>query len=125
MITLRSWLLRLTEETMEHEGGKDAAHDYDHIVRVMALADTIQAREGGDLPTIWAAVALHDIGQARERRTGGGHAQIGAEIAAHLLPHTRFSQRTITIAQQAIRDYRITGNAVPQSLESRILYDAD
>src|SRR6266700_3210856 len=125
MSTLRSWLLRLTEETMEHEGSGDAAHDYDHIVRVMALADTIQAREGGHLPTIWAAVALHDIGQARERRSGGDNAQIGAEMAANLLTSTRFPQEAIAIVQQAIRDHRMTGNAVPQSLEGRILYDAD
>ena len=110
---------------MEREGGQDAAHDYDHIVRVMALAETIQAREGGDLPTIWAAVALHDIGQERERRYGGDHARIGAEMAADLLTGTQFPQEAIPIVQQAIRDHRMTGSAVPQSLEGRILYDAD
>ena len=125
MRELRGWLLRLTEETMEHEGGKDAAHDYDHIVRVMALADAIQAREGGDLPIIWAAVALHDIGQARERRSGGDHAQIGAEMAANLLASTRFPQEAIPMVQQAIRDHRMTGNGGPHSQEGRILYDAD
>ena len=110
---------------MAREGSEDAAHDYDHIVRVMALADTIQAREGGDLPIIWAAVALHDIGQARERRYGGDHAQLGAEMAADLLTGTQFPQEAISIVQQAIRDHRMTGSAVPQSLEGRILYDAD
>ena len=70
---------------MEREGSEDAAHDFDHLIRVMALADTIAAREGGDLPTIWAAVALHDIGQARELRQGGDHALIGAEMALELL----------------------------------------
>jgi uncharacterized protein len=122
---LRSWLLKLTEEIMAREGSEDAAHDYDHIVRVMALADTIQAREGGDLPIIWAAVALHDIGQARERRYGGDHAQLGAEMAADLLNGTQFPQEAISMVQQAIRDHRMTGSAVPQSLEGRILYDAD
>jgi uncharacterized protein len=122
---LRSWLLKLTEEIMAREGSEDAAHDYDHIVRVMALADTIQAREGGDLPIIWAAVALHDIGQARERRYGGDHAQLGAEMAADLLTGTQFPQEAISMVQQAIRDHRMTGSAVPQSLEGRILYDAD
>src|SRR5260370_16016795 len=125
MSSLRSWLIRLGEETMEDEGSEDAGHDYDHIVRVMALADTIQAREGGHLPTIWAAVALHDIGQARERRSGGDNAQIGAEMAASLLTGTRFPQEAIAIVQQAIRDHRMTGNAGPQSLEGRILYDGD
>ena len=110
---------------MAREGAEDAAHDYDHLVRVMALAETIQAREGGDLPTIWASVALHDIGQARERLYGGDHAVIGAELAGELLNGTQFPQHAIPMVQQAIRDHRITGATIPQSLEGRILFDAD
>jgi len=110
---------------MIREGSEDAAHDYDHLVRVMKLADTLAAREGGDLPTIWAAVALHDIGQAREYRFGGDHALIGAELVAELLTGTPFPQQSIPAVQQAIRDHRLTGGNVPQSLEGRILYDAD
>ena len=123
--TLRNWLLRLTEETMAREDGEDAAHDYDHIVRVMALAETLQARESGCLPTIWAAIALHDIGLERERRYGGDHAIIGAEMAAELLTDTLFPQSAISAVQQAIRDHRMTGGATPKSIEGRILYDAD
>ena len=125
MTNLRSWLLKLAKETMEREGSEDAAHDFDHLARVMALADTIQAREGGDLPTIWAAVALHDIGQARELRQGGDHALIGAELAAELLLDTQFPQASIPAVQQAIRAHRMTGGVIPQTLEGRILYDAD
>jgi uncharacterized protein len=110
---------------MAREGTEDAAHDYDHLVRVMALAETIQAREGGDLPTIWAAVALHDIGQTRERRHSGDHALIGAELAEELLTGTQFPEDRIPAVQQAIRDHRMTGAAIPQSVEGRILYDAD
>src|SRR5579863_4035634 len=123
--TTRNWLLGLAKATIALEDGEDAAHDHDHIVRVMVLADTIQAREGGDLPTIWAAVALHDIGQGRERRHGGDHALIGATMAAELLTNSPFPQHSIPAVQQAIRDHRMTGNATPQSLEGRILYDAD
>src|SRR5258708_11205607 len=110
---------------MEREGSEDAAHDYDHLVRTMALADTIQAREGGDLPTIWAAVALHDIGQERERHQGGDHALIGAELAAELLSNTQFPQHSITAVQQSICKHRMTGGVTPQSIEGRNLYDAD
>lgn len=125
MNELRSWLLKLAQETMTREGSEDAAHDYDHLERVMALADTIQAREGGDLPTIWAAVAFHDIGQQRELQHGGDHALIGADMAAELLTNTQFPQQAIPAVQQAIRDHRLTGGSRPQSLEGRILYDAD
>ncbi len=110
---------------MSDEGSEDAAHDYDHIVRVISLADKIQASEGGDLPTIWAAVALHDIGQERERRHGGDHALIGATLAAELLKDTPFPQQYIPAVQQAIREHRMTGGVIPQTLEGRILYDAD
>ena len=54
MNQLQNWLLELARETMAREGSEDAAHDYDHLLRVMAIADTISAREGGDPPTIWA-----------------------------------------------------------------------
>jgi uncharacterized protein len=125
MTELRDWLLQLASEAMEHEGAADASHDYDHIVRVIALAETIQAREGGNLPTIWAAVAFHDLGQERERRHGGDHALIGAEMAGDILTHTQFPQLAISSVQQAIREHRMTGGQLPQTLEGRILYDAD
>lgn len=110
---------------MVREGAEDAAHDFDHLVRTMALADAIQAVEGGDQPTIWAAVALHDSGQERERRHGGDHAFIGAELAGDILTGTQFPQQTIPAVQQAIREHRMTGKNIPQTLEGRILYDAD
>src|ERR1700674_439311 len=122
---LRNWLLELAQETMKREGSEDAAHDFDHLVRVMALADTISVREGGDPPTIWAAVALHDIGQARELRHGGDHALIGADMAAGLLTRPTSRHASIPAAQPAIREHRMTGGVIPQTLEGRILYDAD
>jgi uncharacterized protein len=110
---------------MLDDGSEDAAHDYDHLVRVIALADKIQASEGGTLPIIWAAVALHDIGQERERRHGGDHALIGAELAEEMLKDSPFPQEYIPAVQQAIQEHRMTGGIIPQTLEGRILYDAD
>src|SRR2546421_6642437 len=110
---------------MGREGAEDAAHDYDHLVRVMALAETIQAREGGDLPTIRAAVALHDIGQARERLHGEDHALIGAELAGELPSGTQFPQHFNPVVQEALPHHRMTGPSLPQPLERRILCDVD
>lgn len=110
---------------MQREGSEDAAHDFDHLVRVMALADTVAAREGGELPTIWAAVALHDIGQPRELQQGGDHALIGAAMAAELLQDTQFPQAAIPAVQQAIREHRMTGGILPGTIEGRVLFDAD
>jgi uncharacterized protein len=125
MADLRSWLLALADKTMQQEGSQDAAHDLDHLQRVMSLADTLQKSEGGNLPTIWAGVALHDIGQERERRHGGDHAFIGAEMAAELLTNTIFPPPAIPDVQQIIREHRTTGKQSPQSIEGCILFDAD
>ncbi len=125
MLDLRDWLLRLAADALAREGSVDAAHDIDHIARTMALAETLHAREGGDLPTILAAVALHDLGQERERRDGGDHALIGAAMAAELLTGTRFPHAVIPAVQRAIREHRTTGAIRPQSIEGRIVYDAD
>lgn len=121
----RKWLLELARQFMQEEESEDAAHDYDHLERVTALADKIQAIEGGNLLTIWAAVALHDIGQERERHHGGDHAMIGAALAEELLKDTPFPQEYIPTVQQAISEHRMTGGKIPQTLEGRILYDAD
>lgn len=125
MNSYRMWLLELARQFMLDEESEDAAHDFDHLVRVIALADRIQASEGGNLPTIWAAVALHDIGQERERRHGGDHALIGAALAKELLIDTPFPQEYIPAVQQAIQEHRMTEGVIPHTLEGRILYDAD
>lgn len=122
---LRSWLLQLANKILEHEGCQDASHDFDHIVRVMALADTIRRREGGEVAVIWAAVAFHDLGQERERQHGGDHALISADMAENYLTNTIFPQAAIPAVQQAIREHRMTGGRIPQTLEGRVLYDAD
>ena len=122
---MRAWLLRLAAEVLDREGSADPSHDADHVARVMALAEAIHVREGGDLPTILAAAALHDVGQERERRGGGDHAEIGAAMAGDLLARTRFPQEAIPAVQWAIREHRLTGAARPASREGRIVYDAD
>ncbi len=122
---LRNWLLQLANQILEREGCQDASHDFDHIVRVMALADTIRAHEGGEAAIIWAAIAFHDLGQERERQHGGDHALISADMAENYLTDTIFPQSAIATVQQAIREHRMTGERIPQTLEGRVLYDAD
>lgn len=118
-------MLATAEATLQREGTLDASHDFDHIARTLALAETIQQHEGGNLPTIQAAVVFHDIGQERERKAGGDHALISAEMAAELLHTSQFPQELIPAVQQAIREHRMTGKHRPETLEGQILYDAD
>ena len=50
-------------------GARAVGHDFDHVLRVLALAEQIGCAEGGDLAVIRTAALLHDLARAR---TGAG-----------------------------------------------------
>ena len=47
--------------------GADAVHDFDHVLRVLALAERIGRAEGADLEIVRAAALLHDAGRPNPR----------------------------------------------------------
>jgi len=98
----------------------DAAHDFDHVLRVTALAVKIAQAEGADVETVRAAALLHDIGldHGRER-----HEEIAAERAYQILADQP-SEKVEAVAQ-AIRSHRFRAGPPPETLEAKCLFDAD
>lgn len=101
----------------------DAAHGFDHVLRVLHLAERIAREEGADLEVVRAAALLHDTGRADEQRTGVCHAQASAEKARAIL-RGRPPERVEAVAQ-AIAQHRFRGAGGPSSLEAQVLFDAD
>jgi len=102
---------------------RDATHGFEHVLRVWRMALRIAREEGADLEIVGTAALLHDIGRAEEQATGRCHAQVGAERAREILagqPAERVEAVALAIAQ-----HRFRGADGPQSLEARVLYDAD
>jgi uncharacterized protein len=58
------------EEARQHYTDSDAAHDFDHVLRVLALAERIGQAEGAAMEIVRAAVLLHDLARSEEERTG-------------------------------------------------------
>jgi len=110
------------EEARRHYAGNDAVHDFDHVLRVLALAERLAEAEGADLEIVRTATLLHDVARGREG-PGGDHAQAGAEFARHLLV-AQPAARVEAVAH-AIAAHRFRGGPVPETLEARILHDAD
>jgi uncharacterized protein len=101
----------------------DPAHDFDHVLRVTAMARRLAAAEGADREIVEMAALLHDIGRSAERATGCDHAQESALRAGEILagwPADRL--RAVT---HAIAAHRFRNNLAPGTLEARVLYDAD
>ena len=61
--------------------GADAAHDFDHVLRVLALVRRIKPAEEAAIRLLEVATLLHDIARAEEVRSGLDHALAGAERA--------------------------------------------
>ncbi len=103
----------------------DAAHDFDHVLRVLANANRIGQAEQANMEILRTATLLHDIARADQRRTGKDHALEGARQAKAVLQSMNKPQDFIEAVCDAIATHRFRNDNPPQSLEAKILYDAD
>lgn len=111
------------EEARRHYDEHDAAHDFDHVLRVWGLAQRLGPAEGADMEILQAAALLHDVGRPEQSRTGRCHAEVGAERARVILASHPAQQ--VEAVAQAIAEHRFRGDRRPTSVEARVLYDAD
>ncbi|MBN1483962.1 MAG: HD domain-containing protein [Chloroflexia bacterium] len=103
----------------------DAAHDFDHVLRVLALVERIGPAEGANMRVLRAATLLHDVARGQEDRGGEDHALAGAARARQLLPRWGYLEEETAAAAEAIACHRFRNDHPPQTIEQRVLYDAD
>lgn len=103
------------------------SHSWDHVERVYALAAHIGEKEGADLRVLKLAAILHDIGREAETRNNGNvcHAEYGAEMASEILKKHVSDQPLIEAVSHCITSHRFRGKNRPETLEAKILFDAD
>jgi len=110
-------------EARKYYEGVGSHHDFDHVLRVLALAERIARAEGGDLEVVRAAALLHDLGRADEEVTGRDHAEIGAERAREILAGR--APEKVEAVVHAILAHRFRAGPAPETPEARALFDAD
>jgi uncharacterized protein len=115
----------------------DPVHDFNHILRVLALAERVGRAEGADLDILRAAVLLHDASGATPGRRSpegsdgeenGGratHHEASAEFAREVLRGEGWPDDRLEAVLHCIRAHRFRGMEAPRSLEARILFDCD
>ena len=102
----------------------DAAHDFDHVLRVTRLGERIAAAEGADVAVVVAAALLHDVPVAGAGRKA--HHLAAADFAGDFLASRGFSAGQVENVVHAIRAHRYRDQSIqPQTLEAKCLYDAD
>jgi len=105
---------------------EDGAHDIGHLRRVWRNASAIQAGEGGDLELLCAAVLLHDsVAVEKNSPLRAQASRLAAEKASGLLRGLGWDEARVTATAHAIAAHSYSANIPPETLEARILQDAD
>ena len=106
---------------------EDSAHDKEHVYRVLANAMVIaEPEETVDYDVLICACLLHDIGRRDQLRDPSlCHAQVGAQKAYDYLLDQGYGQEFAAQVAACIRTHRFRKNAPPESLEAKVLFDAD
>lgn len=118
---------KIRKEAKKFFSGSTGSHDFDHIERVFMLCKHIGKVEKADLKILLTAALLHDIGRPAQDQSGGKicHAEEGAKLASKLLIKLGWKPEEIEKVNHCILSHRYRGNVKPQSLEAKILSDAD
>lgn len=112
---------------IENEGY--AAHDLDHVLRVYNLCEGLAQKEKDvDEKVLRPAALLHDIARSVEDNDTTGetdHALLGGTMAEQILENLNFPPRLIEQIKHCIVSHRYRSGYQPQTIEAKILFDAD
>ena len=101
----------------------DSVHDFDHILRVLNLAERIALAEQADVAIVRTAALLHDWGRAEAEAERRDHAAEAAERARAFLQGA--DPAWVEAVVHAIAAHRFRNLPDPQTLEAQVLFDAD
>lgn len=106
---------------------EDSAHGKDHIYRVLFNALEIAKTEKDiDYDVLICACLLHDIGRKEQFENPAlCHAEVGGEKAYRFLAENDFNTVFAEHVKKCIITHRFRKNNPPESIEAKILFDAD
>lgn len=105
----------------------DSAHDRMHVMRVLYSALEIAEDTGDvDFDVLITACLLHDIARKEQLLDPTVcHAQRGAQMAYEFLAENGFDEVFAQQVRHCIAAHRYRKASPPQSIEAKILFDAD
>jgi len=103
------------------------SHDFEHTMRVYHLCEHIGSVEGADMFILRLAALLHDIARPLQDKSKGKlcHAKEGAIVAGKILVSLGVDVNVINEVKHCIETHRFRNDDVPETIEAKILYDAD
>ena len=104
----------------------DPAHDFEHIMRVYHNAQKIVKKEKANPKLVLSAALLHDIvSYPKSSKRSKLSSTDSAKKSKLILKKYDFTVEEITVVSDAIKEHSFSQNKIPQTLEGKILQDAD
>ena len=103
-------------------------HDYAHTLRVLHNAELLlQTEPDADSFVVRTAALFHDFARPEELASDGkqDHAQLGADLVRIELEQLGCEPDFVNHVTSCIRTHRYRGKLIPETLEAKIVYDAD
>ena len=106
---------------------EDSAHDREHIYRVLYNAlEIAKGEENVNYDVLITACLLHDVGRKEQFADPSVcHAVVGAQKAGRFLAEQGYASDFADAVTHCIRTHRFRKAMPPQTLEAKILFDAD
>ena len=109
---------------LAHAG--EVSHAPGHIYRVLGTALALADSEPTvDRDILVAACLLHDVGRPEQFKTGADHALVGGDMAYDFLLTLGWVEERAEWVRQCIRSHRFRNDLPPETIEAKLLYDAD
>lgn len=119
-------LQRLRPIARERSAGADPAHDFQHVERVAASARAIASAEHADGVVAVGAALLHELfNYPKDHPDSARSGEECAEHAALVLRAEGWLPSRIDAIAYCIRVHGFSRGIVPDTLEARVLQDAD
>ena len=104
----------------------DPAHDFEHVMRVYNNAQKIAKKEKANQKLVLSAALLHDIISYPKSSKRSKLSSIeSAKKSKSILKKYDFTIEEINIISDAIAEHSFAQNKIPQTIEGKILQDAD
>lgn len=116
----------LKKETKRLTTKNDAAHDFEHIMRIYRNAKKICKNEKVNPKLVLCAALLHDIVSfPKSDKRSKISSKKSSILAENILKKYNFSKNEMQIICNAILDHIFSKNKTPKTIEGKILQDAD
>lgn len=114
------------QQFLQKQMAHDAAHDLEHIRRVVANARRLAQTEGGAWPVILPAAWLHDcVNVAKDSPQRPFASRLAADTAVAFLAQNHYPAQWLDAIHHAISAHSFSAGIAPQTLEAQIVQDAD